>query len=186
MRHTKIIFMLMLHLGCVPGGISINETIGADDEVGTTDSGSDTSSSSIACDGVFAEVECSVNDPKLCRARWPGTEAWSLVVGPDVVSSWPEVASEAAFDCGPKPSEVDGCGKVDDDGHVACWVWEGECARVSFPLCAVAGASYMTSYWPDWMQCNGGDAIGVTVLCSDEKHLCWMEEDPTSAVFPFC
>jgi hypothetical protein len=195
--------LFAFNTGCVPGDIDLDDDVTADestdttsgdDEIGDstdetsdltatteTDSGADSDTGLTFCAGEFAEVECVEG---VCQARWIGTEAWSFVLGFETIDSWPAVGTDAVFDCGPTPSDVDGCGKIDESGHVACWIWEGECARIAFPLCVVAGSAVATSYWPDWMPCDAGEPIGAVALCSDQ--FCWMESDPTSSIHPHC
>jgi hypothetical protein len=203
--NSLFLFALLTSSGCVPGDIDLDDestvdttsgdesdeigdpTDGVDDstdetdETDETETSTDTGTDLAMCDGEFAEVDCVEG---VCQARWIGTEAWSFVLGFETIDSWPAVGTDAVFDCGPTPSDVDGCGKIDASGHVACWIWEGECARIAFPLCVVAGSAVATSYWPDWMPCDAGEPIGAVALCSDQ--FCWMESDPTSSIHPHC
>jgi hypothetical protein len=118
------------------------------DESDTTDESTDSTGDIEECGGAFADVVC---DSSGCYGRWLGTEAWSRVVSQATVDSWTEVPAEGQFSCGSIPSEIDGCAEIDELGHVACWEWEGNCARIAIPLCVVAGIAEPTDYWPDWM-----------------------------------
>jgi hypothetical protein len=164
--------------------IGLTETSVPDTDTETdesTESGDSTETSDIGCQGVFAEMTC---EGDACEARWAGTEAWSIVVGSETIDSWVVVPTSGLFTCGSSIPDVDGCGKIDGQGHIACWVWEGSCARLAVPLCEVAATAEFTEYWPAWMSCKAGEPIGVPALCSDQ--FCWMELDPTSSIHPSC
>lgn len=158
-----------------------DDEIGADTDSATTET-SETGTGDSAthvCGDTFDLLQCESN---FCEGRWSGSSAWSPVLLPGIVDLWPEVSPAGVFLCDPTPP-VDGCGKMDDEGHIVCWVNEGECSRIAAPLCAVTDA-VETAVWPDWMPCGAGEPIGMTVLCTDS--LCWSATDPTSAVTPGC
>ncbi len=150
-----------------------------DDTTDETD-GSDTTTGNETpyCGLDMVDVTC---EGYVCEARWAGTNAWSTVTTVDYAQTWP--AAEPAFTCDGEPN-VDGCGVIDVGGHVACWLAEGDCARVVAPLCVAQSANAVeTVVWPEWT-CKAGEPIGTTALCTEA--ICWLAIDPSSAIHPAC
>lgn len=189
MTHTNApVLSALLLMACPKPLVGGESTDAGADEVGGSSSTTTSSSfgestetgEAFECGGQLSEVECV--DGK-CDARWTGTDAWSNVFAASVVATWSPISPVQLFPCEPDPTTLDGCAIIDDVGHVACWVWEGECARLAAPLCSVKDA-IETDVWPDWMPCDGGLSIGATALCEDQ--FCWLSTDPTTSIHPRC
>lgn len=163
-------------------GSTLDDEIGDSGSSDTTETDTDSETTETVthvCGNTFDLLECESN---YCLARWAGTSAWSSVMLPGIVDQWPPVDPASVFPCAPFPL-VDGCGALDDNGHVGCWVLEGECARMAEPLCAIVDVT-PTDVWPDWMPCGAGEPIGMPALCSDT--LCWSATGPSSSILPGC
>lgn len=202
MSRVKLLSLpvLLLLIGC-PMTLVDDGAVGEDeidastesDSTSETDTAEDTETSEtvtvggetdtgepLNCGGLLGDIDCTSGQ---CQAQWLGSDAWSDVFAPDVVATWTPVDPVGLFPCEPDPSTLDGCGLIDDVGHAACWVWEGECARIAAPLCSVTDATE-TNVWPDWVPCDAGLSIGAGAFCNDQ--FCWLVLDPTTSIRPRC
>lgn len=131
----------------------------------------------------LVELQCPTDDAVRCMAHWGTTRAWSHVWRSDYVSEFPPVDPAGLWECDPTPP-VHGCGVVDEQGHIGCWIYEGVWARIVAPSCAISGDIVET--WPEWADCEQGEPVGMPIVCDDQYERCWTATEAATVVFPYC
>jgi hypothetical protein len=82
----------------------------------------------------FSDMDCGADG---CTGLWSGTDSWSKLIALSELADFEAIDKTTVWACNPDP-DVDECLIIDQNGHIACFRYDGEFAVIAWPSCATA------------------------------------------------